>query len=114
MRHSFAMIFLLGLTSTQGLADANASVRAVVRQNLNQIKYCDTEMRKTQPGAQGTIKVKFIVGPDGRVKTNEITEDTLGNPALAACVNNKVKRWRFDPPADGREFAVSYPFTFKP
>lgn len=57
--------------------------------------------------------VKFLVGPDGRVRTASLVQTTLANAELEACLINAVRQWSFEPPKTGGVAIVTAPFFFE-
>ncbi len=49
----------------------------------------------------GRIEVAFHIGPDGRFDRLEPVTDTLGDPAVTACILERFSRVRLPPPMDG-------------
>jgi TonB family protein len=49
-------------------------------------------MRRMNTG--GNVKLKVVIGADGRVKD---TEELGGHPMLIAAATDAVKKWRFEP-----------------
>ena len=58
----------------------------------------------------GKIVVRFVIAPDGRVTSAEVTSDTVGNAELSSAIVRRVRSWKF-PRASG-ESTVIYPFVF--
>jgi TonB family protein len=59
---------------------------------------------------KGEVVVKFLVAPDGRVTTPQITTK-MGKPKLAACILRSLMRWKFPPqPPTGAQGTYSLVF----
>ena len=89
-------------------------VQAVIRANLNQIRHCYEQLLQRSPSAQGKVKVRFVVKPNGRVGSAKITKSDIRDMVLRGCVTGKVKRWKFPSPRGGQPVTVNYPFVFNP
>ncbi|SMF62307.1 TonB family protein [Pseudobacteriovorax antillogorgiicola] len=89
-------------------------VQAVIRANLNQIRHCYEQLLQRSPSAQGKVKVRFVVQPNGRVGSAKITDSDISDMVMRGCVTGKVKRWKFPAPRGGQPVTVNYPFVFNP
>ena len=87
-------------------------VRRVIAEHRREIIACyETELQKV-PELQGRIDVEFVIGPDGAVGGTKLKASTLKNDAVHACVQRRVKQWRFPEPKGGGTVRVSYPWIF--
>ncbi|MFH1466777.1 MAG: AgmX/PglI C-terminal domain-containing protein [Pseudomonadota bacterium] len=89
-------------------------VDAVVRRNLNQIRYCYQRELTKNPELSGKVVVKFVIAKDGTVSSASTKSSTLGNPAVEQCINGRFMRFQFPEPKGGGIVIVSYPFMFSP
>lgn len=89
-------------------------IATVIRANLNQIRHCYEKLLQSSPNSAGKIKMKFVVGTNGRVKSTQITNSTISNGVMKNCVRNSVRRWAFPKPRGGSPVTVNYPFVFNP
>jgi outer membrane biosynthesis protein TonB len=89
-------------------------VQKVIRIHLNGIRHCYEQLLQKSPSASGKIKVHFVVGPDGRVSTVQLNQDTIGDATMSGCVMAKISRWTFPMPSGGQAVHVNYPFVFNP
>ncbi|HEV8320584.1 MAG TPA: AgmX/PglI C-terminal domain-containing protein [Myxococcota bacterium] len=87
-------------------------IRRVIRKHKNEIKYCYEKELTKKPDLHGKVKISFVIAPTGAVAKANSTESTLGNPAVDACVVDKVLRFIFPKPEGGGIVEVSYPFVF--
>ena len=87
-------------------------VRRVIAEHRREIVACyETELQKA-PDLQGRIDVEFVIGPDGAVGGTKLKASTMKNEAVHACVQRRVKQWRFPEPKGGGTVRVSYPWIF--
>ena len=93
---------------------SQAEVQAVIRANLNQIRHCYEQLLQRSPSAQGKVKVRFVVKPNGRVGSAKIVNSDIKDMVMRGCVTSKVKRWKFPIPRGGQAVTVNYPFVFNP
>lgn len=56
---------------------------------------CATAARRANPELAGTIGLRFTVSPDGQLSDAQVERDTVGDPALAACVLDELERLPF-------------------
>jgi hypothetical protein len=89
-------------------------VDAVVRRNLNQIRYCYQRELTKNPELTGKVVVKFVIAKDGTVSSATTKSSTLANPAVEQCINGRFMRFQFPEPKGGGIVIVSYPFMFSP
>lgn len=95
-----------------GSSRSNASLLAVVRRNAAGIQYCYDNELKRQPSLRGKLGVAITVAASGSVSAVEVSENTLGSAALAACVTAQIRTWRFPEIPDGvTQFQVPFVFT---
>ena len=57
-------------------------VQAVIRANLNQIRRCYEQLLQRSPSAQGKVKVKFVVQPNGRVGSAKIVSSDINDSVM--------------------------------
>ena len=118
MRKCFTAVLMMVLTLAGATAYAGegtldkSEIRKVVREHINEIRYCYNKVLETQPEAKASLVVDFTIGDDGAVTNSSISK--LEGPAeLGPCVNAAVNTWKFPAPTGG-EVAVSYPFVMEP
>ena len=86
-------------------------LRNTVRQAMPGFKDCYTTGLVSKPNLLGKVAVKFTIELNGRVKTAKVSENTLGDKAVAACIERRAKELVFS----GADVlvVVTYPFVFK-
>ncbi len=87
------------------------SIRREIRARLTPIALCYEERLLEEVTLQGTTKVTFVIGADGRVTSSR---GSGFDAAVDGCVANVVKGVRFPAPDSGGTMRVSYPFKFRP
>jgi len=87
-------------------------IDAVIRKNMNQIRYCYQRELTKNPGLKGKIIVKFTIAADGSVSRASIKTSSMGNAAVEGCITGRFKRFKFPQPKGGGVVIVSYPFIF--
>lgn len=89
-------------------------IDAVIKRNMNQIKYCYSRELTKNPALAGKITVKFVIAKDGTVSSATTKTSTMGSPAVESCINGRFMRFQFPEPKGGGIVIVSYPFIFSP
>ncbi len=89
-------------------------IDAVIKRNMNQIRYCYQRELTKSPDLGGKIVVKFVIAKDGTVSSASTKSSTMGNPAVEQCINGRFLRFQFPQPKGGGIVIVSYPFLFAP
>ncbi|HSZ81815.1 MAG TPA: AgmX/PglI C-terminal domain-containing protein [Polyangia bacterium] len=89
-------------------------VRRVVRQHLNEVRYCYEEALPQRPTLAGRVVAQFTIAPTGRVLASALQSSSLGAPTVEACIVASTRRWLFPQPVGGGVVVVSYPFQLAP
>ena len=91
-------------------------IQAIVTNNRDAFRACYDKAAKAHPGIKGTYTLKFVVNPDGTIKSAEgdSTKSEIHAAELDSCAIAALKTLKFPPSKRGMESAVSYPFNFKP
>lgn len=90
-----------------------ALIEKVIRENIQQIKYCYSKELTKVPTLAGKIVVKFTIAKDGSVSQASTKDSTMGNGIVEGCVNSRIMQLRFPEPKGGGSAIVTYPFIFK-
>lgn len=101
--------------SVQGALSSEV-IRRIVQRNVVAVRQCYAAMLAANPTFAGLLGLRFVIGPDGSVIGVTIANNTTTprSPQFEQCVMAAVRRWRFDPPANGGPITVTYPFAFRP
>ncbi|MFK7986242.1 MAG: TonB family protein [Sandaracinaceae bacterium] len=99
--------------SGPGTFDANIVTRHL-RARLRAIQRCYERELRTDATLAGRVLVRFTITERGVVQGARAEENTTGSPATAACVVNTVRRFRFNPGAQGGDVTFAFPLTFSP
>jgi TonB family protein len=89
-------------------------VVAEVRKRLGAIKACYERELRRNPTLQGKVTVQFTIEQSGTISKASATENTTKDDAVASCVVDAVKRFRFNPGPEGGSVVFAYPFVFAP
>jgi len=87
------------------------SFRRVVLEHMAAFQGCYESELRAKPGLRGRVTVHVDIDPAGVVASARATDDSLEDPAVAACVESAASRLRFPPDRPG---SFSFPFLFDP
>lgn len=88
-------------------------VRRIVRAHINEIRHCYNQGLARDPNLKGRVAVKFTIGPKGDILAAELSESTVRDADVGACIVKAVKKWTFPKPAGG-PVIITYPFVLEP
>ena len=86
-------------------------VERVAKHHLGELRRCYTRGLEKSPTAEGVVKVRFLVGPQGEVMVSHIHSDTTGSEELRVCLKREIAGWDFPKPK-GSTVEVTYPIKF--
>jgi hypothetical protein len=89
-------------------------VRRVVRQHLNEVRYCYEQALARKPALAGRVVARFSITPSGSVLASALQSSTLGDGTVESCIVAATRRWAFPQPRGGGLVTVSYPFQLAP
>jgi TonB family protein len=89
-------------------------IRRVIRQHINEIRFCYEQVLSSKPDLGGRVSVQFVISPTGAVSTSKLAESTLGSSSVEDCIVKAVRRWTFPSPEGGGVVIVTYPFVLQP
>jgi TonB family protein len=89
-------------------------IDAVIKRNMNQIRYCYQRELTKNPTIGGKIVIKFVIAKDGTVSKASVKSSSMGSPAVESCIAGRFRRFKFPEPKGGGIVIVSYPFIFSP
>ena len=89
-------------------------IDAVIKRNMNQIRYCYQRELTKNPSLGGKIVVKFTIAKDGSVSKASIKSSSMGNSQVENCIAGRFMQFKFPEPKGGGIVIVSYPFIFAP
>jgi len=88
-------------------------VGRIIQGNWEAVKRCMEEEVERDARASGTVNLQFVIGPDGRVQSVVVADNTLS--ALAGgCILADARKWQFPHPRGGGEVRVKYAFKLEP
>lgn len=90
-----------------------AIVQQTIRRYLSGIKWCYQERVQGNRTLGGKATMSFSILPNGTISDARLTNDTIRDAPLQACILTKMARWRFPQPKDGGVVEVDYPLILK-
>jgi hypothetical protein len=102
----------IGSVHTQGGLTKDI-VRRIIRQHLNEVKYCYELQLPRHPELAGRITVQFTIAAEGNVTASLMQTSSLNNVAVESCIVQATRRWEFPRRTAGLTI-VSYPFVLVP
>lgn len=103
-----------GRTTVAGPGLDRAQIARVIQQHQTEILYCYESALSSDPKLEGKVAVSFTIDPAGTVAVAGVADSTIGNPAVEACILERLRRWRFPEPRGGGEVVVNFPWLFRP
>jgi TonB family protein len=85
-------------------------VRRVIRQHLNEVRFCYEQGLAERPDLAGRVTVTFLIAGTGAVQASSVASSTIEDRSVESCLANAVRRWTF-PASDGPTM-VTYPLLF--
>lgn len=83
-----------------------------IQRDAPSLEQCYQQQLARNPALAGKVVIHWVIAETGKVLDACITQDTVGDRAIADCVNNFVMAGHFTPPRGGN-VDVSTPFEFK-
>lgn len=88
------------------------AIREVVRAHIGEVRDCYNQGLQRDPELAGRLVVGFEIAGSGAVAEATISESTVADAEVGACIAGKVKSWQF--PAASAATTVAYPFVLEP
>jgi hypothetical protein len=88
-------------------------IQRVVRQNFGRFRACYESGMRNNPGLQGRVAVKFVIGRDGSVNVAQDAGSDLPDQGVVGCVVRSFQTLSFPSPDNGI-VTVTYPIMLTP
>ena len=88
-------------------------IQRIVRQNFGRMRLCYTNGLRGNPGLQGRVSTKFVIGRDGSVSAARDAGSDLPDQAVVQCIVSSFMALSFPQP-EGGIATVTYPLTLSP
>lgn len=98
------------LSSVMFAALTTPAIEATVRTHLGDVEACYAPVAERDPSVQGRIRLQWTLAQNGAPTAVAILEDTLPTSAVASCLKEKARHWRF-PPTGAGTAVVAYTFV---
>ncbi len=89
-----------------------ANALAAIRAHHAEVEGCYAPVALKDPTIAGRIVLSWTLGRDGMPTAVSVTQNTVRDPSVAACLRDRARKWRFPPPAGGIG-VVTYPFDLR-
>jgi outer membrane biosynthesis protein TonB len=86
-------------------------VQNVIRANSGRISTCHKSQNSGK--LSGTLRVKFLIKPNGSVSNAEILTGTFAGTDVGSCVQKAVSGMKFPATSASTDFPVTYPFKLE-
>jgi TonB family protein len=104
--------YIAGPVAVRGALDKEI-VRRIIRNHINEVKYCYELELLRHDDLAGRIAVNFTITPTGQVAAAMVQSSTMNNPRVESCLVGAVRRWEFPKPVGGGLVIATYPFSFR-
>ena len=71
------------------------AINLMVERNARRLNQCFSEEYEKGEALEGRVVVQFTILPSGAVINPEVTESTVENDGVGACMISQIERWRF-------------------
>jgi hypothetical protein len=102
----------IGAATVRGSLDKEM-IRRVVRQHLNEVKFCYEKALVKKPDLSGRVLIQLTISATGSVANASAAESTIHDASVEQCIGQAVRRWEFHKPSDGGIVVASYPFVLE-
>ena len=102
---------IVGVATARGGMDKDI-IRRVIRQHVNEIKFCYDQQLMKNADLWGRVVVQFTINANGQVISSAVQSSTMNDMGVEQCVAGTLRRFEFPKPQGGGIVMVSYPFAF--
>ena len=88
-------------------------ISRVVRQSFDRIQACYSAGLRANPGLQGRVSIKLVIGKNGGTKSATVASSDLADKEVTSCVTKVFASLSFPQP-EREEVTVVYPVAFSP
>lgn len=91
-------------------------IQKLVQDNRKPVRECYEKARKQIPDLKGTMTIRFVLDPEGKVKEAvlNVERSEVKSPDVVKCSVEVIKKIKFPASSRGMESTINYPFTFNP
>jgi hypothetical protein len=91
---------------------SDAQITESVKLHVDALRRCASEQQAREPGAKGTLKMAWVIQPDGVPRDVRCLTPDLAQGQFAQCIGAVVKGIRFPRIADAKGQSVTFPFGY--
>jgi predicted Zn finger-like uncharacterized protein len=91
---------------------SDAQILESVKLHTDDLRRCVTEQQAREPGVRGTIKVAWVIQPDGTPRDVRCLTPEYAQGEFAKCMIKEIRGIRFQRVGDPKGQNVTFPFTF--
>jgi predicted Zn finger-like uncharacterized protein len=91
---------------------AQSDIMATVVSNKPAIKRCVDEQKSRDPGASGTLVMRWNIKPNGSVGNVQTVSPEFQKTPISNCMTATIKGWRFPEYAGPQMAPIEFPFKF--
>ena len=103
----------IGATSEVRGSIDREEIRRVVIAHVNEVQRCYEQGLKRQPGLEGRVVLKFLIGKTGTVTTVTVAQTTMNDRQVEQCMVGAATKWTFPKPKGEGDVTFVYPFVLK-
>ncbi|MFH1810684.1 MAG: AgmX/PglI C-terminal domain-containing protein [Pseudomonadota bacterium] len=85
----------------------------VIKEHKDALKHCYLVQQELKPELEGSVTLRWKIYPEGEVQQVEVSEATLDDKDVHACLKDEIGGWTFTKPKGG-VVTVTFPFQFRP
>jgi hypothetical protein len=86
-------------------------INAAVAQRIEPLRRCVSEQKAREPDATGTLRMRWVIQPDGSPRDVKCISPQYAKGAFAQCITGVLRTVRF-PRSTTRGQEVTFPFNF--
>ncbi len=112
----FALVTPLTLSAAgKGKGDGltQKEIVTVIQSHNDDALACYQQTVDKDKTAEGKVKIRFLIGLQGKIEASEVEQNTFKDKAIGTCLRNKMKAWTFPKPRGDQRISIAYPFEFK-
>ncbi len=103
----------IGATSEVRGSIDREEIRRVVIAHVNEVQRCYEQGLKRQPGLEGRVVLKFLIGKTGTVTAVTVAQTTMNDRQVEQCMVGAATKWTFPKPKGEGDVTFVYPFVLK-
>ncbi len=85
----------------------------VIQSHNDDARACYEEALSKDKAAAGKVKIRFLIGLNGKVEASDLELNTFKDKGVYTCLKTKMKAWSFPKPRGDERVSIAYPFEFK-